>query len=318
MTVYHHTLSMPWEFCTDADARFQRILRYNLIGFLLLSLAMPFLPLPEIEKDPLEELPPRLAKLILEVKPVTPPPKPKPKQVITKPKPLPKKVEKPKPVKQQPRVSKPAPAPVKKTVTARKQAEQSGLLALKDTLSDLRQSNVASSLRQTRALSQAGGQARKTERAVLTAGTTQSSGGIQTASLSRNTGGGALAGRATTRVQSPAGTTPADSGGTTDGKGTRAAGRSIEEIQMVFDRNKGAIYSVYNRALRKDPTLQGKVVLRLTIAPSGKVTNCEVVSSELHDSALGKKISQRVKLFDFGSKDVSEVTISYPIDFLPA
>ena len=102
------------------------------------------------------------------------------------------------------------------------------------------------------------------------------------------------------------------------GWGTRAAGRSIEEIQMVFDRNKGAIYSVYNRALRQDPALQGKIVLRLTIAPSGKVTRCDVVSSELHDVALEKKISQRIKLFDFGSKDVSQVTINYPIDFLPA
>ena len=87
---------------------------------------------------------------------------------------------------------------------------------------------------------------------------------------------------------------------------------------MVFDRNKGSIYSVYNRALRKDPTLQGKVVLRLTIAPSGKVTLCELVSSELHDPALGEKISRRVKLFDFGAKDVEEITITYPIDFLPA
>ena len=87
---------------------------------------------------------------------------------------------------------------------------------------------------------------------------------------------------------------------------------------MVFDRNKGAIYSVYNRALRKDPTLQGKVVLQLTIAPSGKVIRCELVSSELHDAALGQKITQRVKLFNFESKDVSEVTITYPIDFLPA
>ena len=87
---------------------------------------------------------------------------------------------------------------------------------------------------------------------------------------------------------------------------------------MVFDRNKGAIFSVYNRALRKDPTLQGKIVLELTIAPSGKVTRCVLVSNELQDPVLGKKISQRVKLFNFEAKDVSEVTITYPIEFLPA
>jgi hypothetical protein len=38
----------------------------------------------------------------------------------------------------------------------------------------------------------------------------------------------------------------------------------------------------------------------------------------LHDPVLGRKIAQRVKMFDFGARDVSEVTITYPIDFLPA
>ena len=87
---------------------------------------------------------------------------------------------------------------------------------------------------------------------------------------------------------------------------------------MVFDCNKGTIYSVYNRALRKDPTLQGKIVLQLTIAPSGKVTSCVLVTSELHDDIVSHKISQRVKLFNFEAKDVTEVTITYPIEFLPA
>ena len=291
---------------------------------------MPFLPLPELLTPVIEE-PPRLATLILEVKPVPSPSKPKPV-----PKPLPNKVTQPKPApvpkkavapkktvtaaKPVPKIAKPAPVkpvPVKPRVTARQKAEKSGLLALTDSLADMRQGTTASNLRKTSRLSHSGGQARTTERAVLTSGTTRSSGGIQTASLSRNTGGGELATRATTQVHSPAGDAASGSAGNSD-RGERTAGRSIEEIQMVFDRNKGAIYSVYNRALRKDPTLQGKVILQLTIAPSGKVTHCKLVSSELHDAALGQKISQRVKLFNFGSKEVSEVTITYPIDFLPA
>ena len=87
---------------------------------------------------------------------------------------------------------------------------------------------------------------------------------------------------------------------------------------MVFDRNKGAIYAMYNRALREDPSLQGKLVLRLTISPSGKVITCELVSNELGSQELGRKVVQRVKLFSFGAKDVDEMTVTYPIDFLPA
>jgi TonB family protein len=202
-------------------------------------------------------------------------------------------------------------------VSARERAEQSGLLALRDTLSDLRENRVTDNFKGSGKLTRAAGTTQKTERALLTAGTTRSSGGIQTSSLSRDTGGGELAGRTTTRVQSPTGSEPGAVAGS-KGRDNRANGRSSEEIQVVFDRNKGSIYSVYNRALRVDPTLRGKIVLRLTIAPSGKVTRCELVSNELGDPALGQKIVSRVRLFDFGARDVEAVTITYPIDFLPA
>ncbi|MDX2457009.1 MAG: AgmX/PglI C-terminal domain-containing protein [Gammaproteobacteria bacterium] len=317
MSTFSQSVLMPWELSAEVDARFHRIVITCMAVFLLLAVVMPYLPLPEIISTPVEESKPRLATLIFEVKPEPPKPvqKPKPpepeKQVKAQ-KPVPKKPVPPKVVK-----ATPKPAPVKPKVSARKQAEQAGLLAMKDALADMRQNTVTNTLKKTSNLSQAGGKARSTDRAVLTSGTTRSSGGIQTASLSRNTGGGQLAGRATTQVHSPSGNAPRDDTARSS-RGERSAGRSIEEIQMVFDRNKGAIFSVYNRALRKDPSLQGKVVLELTIAPSGKVTRCVLVSSELQDAVLGKKISQRVKLFNFEAKDVSEVTITYPIEFLPA
>ncbi len=304
---------MSWGIANADDARFRRLVRTNLLVSLVLGIILPFLPLPEFEKPVVEE-PPRLAQLIFEKQGIKPPPRPKP--APKKPEPLPKQVEAPKPVKKNPVVVK-KPAPVKPRVTAREQAQKSGLLALKDSLADMRQNPVASSFRKTGNLSRGTGATQKTERAILTAGTARGSGGIQTANLSRNTGGGELSGRSTTTVHSPAGHA---AGGTVGvkGRGGKSAGRSIEEIQMVFDRNKGSIYSVYNRALRKAPDLKGKIVLRLTIAPSGQVTRCELVSSELGDPSLGEKIASRVKRFDFGAKDVTEVTITYPIDFLPA
>lgn len=322
MTTYSHAVLMPWELSAESDANFRRIVRICLGVFLLFGIITPYLPLPELITRPAEDPAPRLATLIFEIK-QTPPapvrtPRPKPpeqKKQIKAPEPA--KKEPPAPNVVKPTPAKKKPAPVKPKISARKQAEQTGLLAMKDTLADLRQNTVSRSLKKTGALSQAGNKSRSTDRAVLTSGTTRSSGGIQTASLSRNTGGEQLADRSTTQVHSPSAATPG-SGSTKGSRGERSAGRSIEEIQMVFDRNKGAIFSVYNRALRKDPTLQGKVVLELTIAPSGKVTRCVLVSSELHDAALGKKISQRIKLFNFEAKDVSEVTITYPIEFLPA
>jgi TonB family protein len=95
-------------------------------------------------------------------------------------------------------------------------------------------------------------------------------------------------------------------------------GRTDEEIQIVFDRHKAALYRLYNRELRKNPTLQGQMVLRLRIEPDGSVTLCEVKSSDMRAPELSAQVVARVRTFDFGAKDVPAITILYPIDFLPA
>ena len=145
------------------------------------------------------------------------------------------------------------------------------------------------------------------------------SGGINTAEFSRNTGGGGLVARETTQVESPVeGFGPAGGAAQRSGESTRGS-RSREEIEVVFDRNKGAIFALYNRALRVNPALEGKLVLRLTIAPDGRVTFGEVVSSELGDPDLEQKLVQRVLLFQFEARDdVEAITTTKPIDFFPA
>ena len=64
--------------------------------------------------------------------------------------------------------------------------------------------------------------------------------------------------------------------------------------------------------------LQGKLVLEFTVAPSGEVTMCRVVSSELNDPDLEAKIVARVKLFHFDARDVESITTTKPIDFFPS
>ncbi len=149
-----------------------------------------------------------------------------------------------------------------------------------------------------------------------------SSGGINLASLSRDVGGGGaggdqIGGVALTRVASSIGGT-----GTGDrplAGGSAAAGRTDEEIQIVFDRYKAALYRLYNRALRNDPTLRGQVVLSLTIEPDGSVSFCEVQASDMNAPALEQQVVDRVLTFDFGAKEgVPAISIFYPIDFLPA
>ena len=95
--------------------------------------------------------------------------------------------------------------------------------------------------------------------------------------------------------------------------------RTDEEIQILFDRYKAALYRIYNTELRKDPTLRGKMVLRITIEPSGPVSACAVESTNMNAPEFCAQIVDRVKKFNFGPKDgVPKTTILYPIDFLPA
>ena len=107
-------------------------------------------------------------------------------------------------------------------------------------------------------------------------------------------------------------------GGAVHKGGSGKASRSLEEIKIVFERNKGAIYAIYNRALREDPSLQGKVVLQLKIAPSGEVVDVNIVSSELKAPDLERKLLARIRQFDFGAKDVDTMTVTWPVDFLPS
>jgi hypothetical protein len=155
------------------------------------------------------------------------------------------------------------------------------------------------------------------ERSLITSRAGRGSGGINTSGMSRNTGGTGLAARTTTTVASNvAGLAGAAESAPRDADGRPS--RSREEIEMVFDQNKGAIYALYSRALRRDPTLQGKLVLKLTIEPSGMVSACEIVSSELKDDELLQKLIARVRMFRFPDKDVATVTTTKPIDFFPA
>jgi len=301
----YRTYQLPWEMAREQDDRFNKLVKQFLLATVVFAVVMPFMPLPEVDPDAVEEVPERFARLLLE-KPKPPPPpvvKPKPQEVVKQPQ---KVVKQP----------KPEPVVPQRQVKAREKAAKAGLLPFAEQLADLRDSSTISNVMGDKQLNKAAGAAARTERSVIASRAGKGSGGVNTAAMSRNTGGGSLQGRSTTRVSSPV--AGIGDGGPRVVKGGGAPSRSREEIELVFEKNKGAIFALYNRALRKDPGLQGKLVLKLTIASNGTVTDCEVVSSELGDAGLERKLVQRVKMFRFKDKDVATVTTTKPIDFFPA
>ncbi len=300
--VIYRTYQLPWEMAQVEDDRFRRLVKQVAIAVLAFCIVMPLLPLPEPDPNEIKELPPRFARLLLE-KPAPPPPPPV-IQNKQEDKPLAKEIEK---VVQEQK-SKPE--------EARKKAAQAGLLPFAEQLADLRDSPSLDNVMNDQSLNASVGEAVRVERSYIAAKAGHGSGGINTSGMSRNTGGDGLAGRGTTQVSSPV--AGIGGGGPRVTKGGSGPSRSREEIELVFEKNKGAIFALYNRALRRDPNLQGKLVLRLTIAPSGVVTACEIDSSEINDPEMERKLVQRVKMFRFEAKDVATVTTTKPIDFFPA
>ena len=295
---YFRSYDLPWEIDPEDQRRLRRLLTGGLLLLLLFGVILPFIHLPKLSEAAGEAVPERLARLMVEEKPKPPP-------VVEQPKPKPES----KPV--------PVPKPVDKTAEARKKAQNSGLLKFRDELADLRQNVDLTPLGQTKNLQGAVGQDSHAERSLIASKAGGASAGITTANASRGfgTGAGSLTGHDTTVVNSRIAAAGTPGGASKGGSGKPS--RSQEEIALVFDRNKGAIYALYGRALRDMPDLQGKLVLEFTIAPSGEVTECHVVSSELKDADLERKIVARVKLFRFEAKDVAAITSTKPIEFVP-
>jgi protein TonB len=304
---YYRTYELPWEGDPESSAQFRKILRIGLIVFVVFSILFAVLPTPK--KTQIEEsVPPRLARVMIESQPKPPPPPP-PK--IEQPKPEPKPEQKVAAVK---------PPPVDRQQQARERAQRQ-MNQVKDELADLREQLDMSQLAQTKNLSGAVGADSHAERNLITSKAGTSSGGITTSNMGSRgfgTGAGSLTGHDTGAVASSIARSGLDARGPTRTGNSGKAARSREEIELIFDRNKGAIYSLYSRALRDTPELQGKMVLEFTISPTGEVTMCRVVSSELNDPDLEKKIVARVRLFRFEAKDVETITTTKPIDFFPA
>jgi periplasmic protein TonB len=301
---HYRTYDLAWEGDPESSRRFRNFLRAGLIVLLVFGILFPMLPKPK--RGVAEEaVPPRLARVMIEQQ-VKPPPPPPP-VVEEKPKVEPeKKVAAIKP-------------PVDRTQQARQRA-QATMEQFQDELADLREQLDLTPLSQTKNLTGAVGAESHAERSLITSKAGVGSGGITTANTSRGfgTGAGSLTGHETGAVTSNIARTGLNARGPTRTGSSGRAARSREEIELVFDRNKGAIYALYSRALREQPELQGKMVLEFTVSPAGQVTMCRVVSSELNDTDLERKIVERVKLFRFEARDVETVTTTKPIDFFPA
>jgi hypothetical protein len=301
---------MPWSRGGEEDERFRRTLALLLLLSLLLGVLLPLVDLPLPEAWEPIEVPERLTRLIREERPLPPPP------VVQE---QARREEEVKPPEETPVVPEEAePKPTSQPSPQEKVASK-GILAFRERFSGLAETQAPARLGAEARIRRDGEAASgRPQRSMVTTTAPGSSGGINLAALSREVGGGGgdrIEGVQVARATSTIG------GGGSDRPLSNGPGpsRTDEEIQIVFDRHKAALYRLYNRELRRDPTLQGQMVLRLRIEPDGSVSLCELQSSDMNAPQLSAQVVGRVRTFDFGAKQgIPAVTILYPIDFLPA
>ncbi len=290
---YYRRYELPWSPSEETERRFRVILRNLAIVFAIFAVLMPFLPRHERVVNT-ESLPERVVQLVMEPPPPPPPPPP--------PKPE-------KPIEKAPAAPKPV-VPVDPRVKAAKSAQ------VFDQLSALREVDLDKFAKDQPKTTDPG-DVSVVSRNIISAKTGGTSGGISAPTSSGlAAGSGSLRGIYTTQVKGP--NLGASGQAATRAGGSGKASRSADEIALVFTKNKGAIDAMYARALRDNPGLQGKVVLELTIAPSGDITAARIISSELNDKEFEGKLLSRIRLFKFEAKDVATLTATKPIDFFPA
>jgi periplasmic protein TonB len=289
---YYRRYELPWSPSEEMERRFRTILRNLAIVFAIIAVIMPFLPRHQVVVNT-ESLPERVVQLVMEPPPPPPPPPP--------PKPE-------KPAEKAPAVPKPV-VPVDPRVKAQKSLQVfDQLAALRDVDMDKFAKNQAKTTDP--------GDVSVVSRNIISSKVGGTSGGISgPTSSGLAAGSGSLRGIYTTQVKDP---NLGASGQATRAGGSGKASRSADEIALVFTKNKGAIDAMYARALRDSPALEGKVVLELTIAPSGDITAARIISSELNDKEFESKLLARIRLFKFEAKDVATLTATKPIDFFPA
>jgi hypothetical protein len=326
--VPYRLMTMPWTTEGESERRFRRALLLALFLSIGFGYLIPLVNVPVPDRSAMVvEIPERLAMLVRK-DPPKPEPVPERPREEKKPEPDQEKPEKSEKSQERPTKEQPKPAPAESQI-ARKKAENTGVLAFKNTFADLLEETPVARLgteaRLSKEAPQAAGQARAQRSLVAMQAQGGGSGGISNAGVSRNIGsgggsgggnGGRLGGVGFARVESAVAGLAEESRPLSSGPGPA---RTDEEIQIVFDRYKAALYRIYNTELRKNPTLRGKILMRITIEPGGEVSACSVESTDLASPELVAQIVDRVKRFNFGPKeDVPKTTILYPIDFLPA
>ncbi len=311
---------LPWDSDQKDERRFRAILGTLILLFVIFSVLVATTVLREKPVKSRAEIPDRFVKLVIEQK----------KRKVVKP-PPPKIVEK-EPVKEQEPEKKKEPEPEPEVIEkpkqkviveekpkgnrkdAREKAKKS--LAVFDVFADLRDSSTSKKVANASDLSSDVGKAKTVTRDMIVNKAKQGSGGVTIAKASSNMGGVGLEGGGSRQVSSNLAAAKVDQSRSADGGGL--AQRPAENIERFMDQNKSSFFTLYNRALRKTPSMRGEVIFKIAIEADGRVSKVSIVSSELNNPKLEKRLLSKIRSIRFTAMKVAVWNDNYRISFIPS
>jgi hypothetical protein len=93
---------------------------------------------------------------------------------------------------------------------------------------------------------------------------------------------------------------------------------SQEQITSVMRRQLKSLRDCYERALKRNRKLAGKLVIKFEIEESGRTSHVDFEDASLNSPEVRECIAQRAKYWRFPRPDGGSVFVAYPIVFTPA
>ena len=293
---------------TTQDKKFTRILQILVGVYLLIAVVVPFIEQVEVSREVKEKVPVQLAKIMLKEKKL-----PIPEKKEEKPKEKPIEEKKPEQIKE-----KKVEPPKTKRQAAKQKAQTSGLAAMKDELFAMRDAFEVKPASTTK-LNKTSAAEVKVKRKLLASAANKQSSTLSAANTTQTVASDELSTRNTQQVRLSAEEVLAstDTAAAESLAAQKSGQRSEVALRRTLEANKSRLYARYNRALRKDPFLKGKVLFEIEILPSGKVKKVTIKSSELNNAKLERQLSSILRAIKFSEESVGTVVTIWAIDFLP-
>ncbi|MGQ0507463.1 MAG: AgmX/PglI C-terminal domain-containing protein [Myxococcaceae bacterium] len=91
-----------------------------------------------------------------------------------------------------------------------------------------------------------------------------------------------------------------------------------EALGRYVKQRLKAIQNCYEKELKRNPSLKGKVVVRFSITPQGRASDVEIEENTVGNEAVSSCIRTVIRTWIFPFKPADDVAVAYPFVFSPA